>query len=243
MKKLKISITGMIFTMAWCCLLPSVSAGAQAVPSPMSFLTNSYVGANGALMSSMLSNWNSSTDDEAPGTLASLTFTSSPEITRAINTLFIDSLSKNYPEQSAQVKKIFQSGSLLTLFDNLLQKFNFSPNNLGDVFTAFIILSWEVVNNGDATQYPKGIVATRERVTAALARNKRIKALDNESKQKMAEAFADLAMLNTLARKELIREKDTARLWRLEKTVQKTVDGMGLDLSKLQLTNQGFVKK
>ncbi|HZY62002.1 MAG TPA: DUF6683 family protein, partial [Edaphobacter sp.] len=221
-----------------------VSAHAQAVvPPPSSFLTGGFVGSNGAVRDAMISATTGAAHGRKGSTGAatqSLSFQGTQAVTRAVNQKLVDAISEQQPSVRPRAEKLFRSGVLTRTFDDLLAKYGYSPNNLADVMTAYLVLSWETVHNGDATRYPQGIEAVHEQMRDALAANPQVARFDDAQKQEMAETLADLAMMSTIARKQLLKSGDTARLQQLEENVRKNVLVFGVDLGTVSLTNRGF---
>lgn len=177
----------------------------------------------------------------SPAALRRLRFVPSPAITRQVDDRFIADVGAKLPQRTAEVRKLFDSGVLERTFAELLGKFGYSPNDLADVMTAYIILSWETVHDGDATRYPQGIEAVHRRLRRALADSPGVGGFSDAQKQEFAETLADQAMISTIARKQLIAQNDTARLRQLERGVRDATLQLGVDVGRLELTNRGFV--
>lgn len=233
-------------------------AHAQVViPSAGSFITGGFVGANGAVRDAMIGatahiaadptrpSGHLDTALSPPALPAAqyqwLLFKATPTITENLNNRFITAISAQQPSARARTAKLFSSGILAKTFDDLLAKFGYSPDNLADVMTAYLILSWETVHNGDATQYPRGIQAVHQHMRYALASNPQVATFSDAQKQEFAETLADLAMLSTIARKQLLAKGNTSQLQQLEQGVRETTLKLGVDVGNLQLTDNGFI--
>lgn len=155
----------------------------------------------------------------SPAAAAALGFTRSPAVTQNVNQKIVTALAPHVPpDKRPRLKQIVDSGELMRSFADLLGQFGYSPDNLGDVMTAYVIMSWETIHNGDATRFPQGIAAVHERVRAAMA------------------------MLNVIGRERLLKNGDTAGLRALEQNVRQQTRDYGLDLGDLALTSHGFVR-
>lgn len=184
----------------------------------------------------------SSLPDPDPAALQQLDFTPSRTTTQEVNEKIIAALAPHVPvEKRPQLRQLVDSGELPLAFAKLLSKFGYSPDNLADVMTAYIILSWETIHNGDATQYPRGIEAVHQRVRHAMAMNPNTGKFSNAEKQGFAQDLTYMVMLNVVDRKRLRKNGDTAKLRQLEQSVSDQTKGYGLDLDVLQLTDKGFV--
>lgn len=174
--------------------------------------------------------------------LRSLAFTPSPAVTQDTNRQIAAALAAHVPAADrARLAKLVNSGELPHAFDNLLRQFNYSPDDLADVMTGYIILSWETIHDSDATRYPRGIEAVRQRVRHAMATNPHTASFSNAQKQSLSEVLAYMSMLNVIGRKRLQASGNTSGLRQLEQNVRAQTDAYGLDLGALQLTDDGFV--
>lgn len=130
---------------------------------------------------------------------------------------------------------------VLAKFDALLQRYGYSNRDVADAFTAYLVLSWEVVNNSEARSDRAGVDAVRRNMQQALARNPRFTAMPDAQKQEMAETFGYLAMIATATRSELQRKGDPMGMARLQDGVNGMAQKMGVNLRTIKMTPQGFV--
>jgi len=144
---------------------------------------------------------------------------------------------------SSEYRQALVRDGVLNKFDTLLRDYGFANRNVADAFTAYLVLSWEVVNDRDADAYRGGIDALRTHMRAAMARNPRIAALADAQKQELAETFGYLAMIAAGTRNQLERSGDRAALARLQDGVNSTARKMGVDLRAVAMTPQGFVAR
>lgn len=172
----------------------------------------------------------------------SLDFAPSAAVTRDTNQRIVRALAPHvHAANRTKLQQLVDSGELLQSFDALLSKFNYRPNNLADVMTAYIILSWETIHDADATRFPHGIDAVHQRVRYAMAANPHTAAFTDAQKQGFAQVLAYMAMLNVVDRKRLQASGDSGKLHQLEQNVDAQTRNDGLDLGALQLTDTGFV--
>lgn len=182
------------------------------------------------------------TQEPDPAALRALTFSPSPEVTQDTNRQIAAALASHVPAANhARLEQLVDSGELPRAFDDLLGKFGYDPDDLGDVMTAYIIIAWETIHDGDATRYPRGMDAVRRRVRYAMATNPRTATFSDAQKQNFAEVLAYMAMLNVIGRKRLQAAGDSAGLQQLEQNVRAQTRAYGLDLGALQLDDNGFV--
>lgn len=174
--------------------------------------------------------------------LGTLTFAPSPGVTQDTNRQIVAALAAHVPAANrGKLEQLVASGELPRAFDGLLGKFGYNPDDLGDVMTAYIIIAWETIHDGDATRFPRGMEAVRQRVRDAMATNPHTATLSDAQKQNFAEVLAYMAMLDVVGRKRLQASGDAAGLRQLEQNVRAQTRGYGLDLGALQLTDRGFV--
>ncbi len=129
-------------------------------------------------------------------------------------------------------------------FDALLRQQGYDSRNLADVFTAYLVLSWEVVNAADAMQAADGVQAVRDAVRQAFAANARMRALPDADKQTVAETLGYLAMVAVAAQRELAQAGNPVALAELREGVRKTARNLaGVDLGGVLLDDSGFTPR
>lgn len=170
--------------------------------------------------------------------LAALQFQPSSDVSKAV----LDHIARQFGgRQPDAYRQALVRDGMLAKFDTLLQQYGYDSHNVADAFTAYMVLSWEVVNNGSAMQNRAGIDAVRRNMQQALARNPRFVAMPDAQKQEMAETFGYLAMIAAATRHEFQRKGDQMSLARLQDGVNNTAQKMGVNLRSIKLTSQGFV--
>jgi hypothetical protein len=182
---------------------------------------------------------------EAPLASAnSLTFHRDPAVSTRVKEYIVDELVKNDPSlHRSDLERSFGNNQIIGAFDRLLSNFGYSGANVVNALTAFYIVSWEIVNNADASNNVQGIRATHDKLLQAALNNPNLTSLSNEEKQKFAETLAYQVVLTGAAKNELIREGDTARLQQLRGQVRTAAMKLGPDPYTLKLTDQGLVPK
>lgn len=140
--------------------------------------------------------------------------------------------------------KSVASGRMLRTFDGLLRRHGYSPDDLGDVLAAYLVLAWEVVNDADATTQPEGMRAVRRQIGPALATVPQFAALDDAGKQARAQNTAYMAMVATLNRQAFKAGHDDARLAALQREVGEQVRAStGIDLRRYRLGPGGLLPR
>ena len=171
--------------------------------------------------------------------LAALQFQSSPAVSQSV----LDRIARQFGgRQPDSYRQALVREGMLAKFDALLTQYGYSSHDVADAFTAYLVLSWEVVNGGGSIGPNRaGIDAVRRNMRQALARNPRFVAMPDAQKQEMAETFGYLAMIAASTRNEFQRKGDQMSLARLQEGVNHTAQKMGVDLRTIKLTSQGFV--
>ncbi len=176
----------------------------------------------------------------ADGDVAVLEFARSAAVTRREQDAAALHFRRAGAAEAGEVEQRIRSGAMLREFDRLLANNGHSPTNLADVLAAYLVLSWEVVNDRDATRMPDGMRAVRRQLMAPLAALPSIAAMDDAAKQAQAERTAYLALAAVAAHRALKSGDDPAQLASLRANVRKSLLRSGVDLEALELTADGF---
>lgn len=147
------------------------------------------------------------------------------------------------PDGGGAVAEAVRSGKLMDEFDRLLQRYGYSPRNLGDVLGAYLVICWEIVSESDSNDEPAGQRAVRRQLAGPLASVPAIARMSDAQKQGQAERTAYLTMVAASAYQELKRGGDPARLADLQRNVHASLLQSGIDLERLVLTEDGLVAR
>lgn len=176
--------------------------------------------------------------------LARLDFTASPAVTRRNNDRMAQALSQGASGMDpAAVRQVLDSGALQAEFARLLGGAGFSPTNLADVLTGYLVISWEVVSGEDSRAHAAGYAVLRDRLRASLASSAAIATMTDADKQQTAETLEVLAMLAAVANNGIRQGGNTAQLPQLRDGVWRTAQTFGVDLRQIAFTDQGFVPR
>jgi hypothetical protein len=99
-----------------------------------------------------------------------------------------------------------------------------------------------MINNTDASQSPEGIRRVREAVRSRMREKGKVTALPDADKQRYSEVFKYVTILVIDHLNELKAKHNEAGQHQLLEQVAKPPLKIGLDLRKMRLTDQGFVK-
>ncbi len=170
-----------------------------------------------------------------------LAFARDPQVTAREREAFIARIA-NQPGGEAMAQAI-RSGKLMGEFDRLLRRYGYSPQNLGDVLAAYLVICWEIVHEADSNDEPAGQRAVRRQLAGALASVPSVAKLSDAQKQAQAERTAYLTMAAGSAYQELKRSGQRARIAELQREVRADLMKSGVDLRTLDLTSGGLIRR
>ncbi|UNK42298.1 hypothetical protein MNO14_15390 [Luteimonas sp. S4-F44] len=147
------------------------------------------------------------------------------------------------PQQVADLEKVIGSGELLRQFDGILRRYGYDPTNLGDVLAAHLLISWEVANDRDSARVPEGQRAVRRQLIGPLAAVPQIAGMSDAAKQAQAERTAYLTMVSALSYQTMKRQGNREALAALASAARKGLQGSGIDLQRIELTDDGLVAR
>lgn len=220
----------------------AVGAGGNAVDAVMA-ASQSASKSEHALQASLKSALSAPAPKQAPAAaVEALAFERDAAVTAREREAFIAHLAKQ-PGGAGPLEPAIRSGKLLREFDGLLQRYGYSPRNLGDVLAAHLVICWEIVSESDSNDQPAGQRAVRRQLAGALAAVPAIARMGDAEKQGQAERTAYLTMVAGSAYQELKRGGDPARLADLQRNVRASLLRSGIDLEQLVLTEGGLVAR
>jgi hypothetical protein len=171
-----------------------------------------------------------------------LTFHSNQRVTDSLRGFMIAKVTQNNMAAIPATEKRFANDALLHRFDRMFSPYGFSSQNLGDTMTGYLIASWEIINNADASGNVEGIGRVREAVRNKLKQKGRVAALSDVEKQRYSEIVKYITILSVDQMAELKLKHNTGGQRQLQELLAKPALKVGLDLRRLRLTDQGFVK-
>jgi hypothetical protein len=171
-----------------------------------------------------------------------LTFRSNQRVTDSLRGFMIAKVTQNDMTTLPAVEKRFANDALLHRFDRMFAPYGFSSHNLGDSVAGYLIASWEVINNANASGNVQGIRRVREAVRNKMKEKKKVAALSDTEKQRYSEIFKYLTVLIIDRMDELKQKHNEAGQRQLREQAAQPPLKIGIDLRKMRLTDQGFVK-
>lgn len=147
------------------------------------------------------------------------------------------------PDQRAGLEQAIGSGAMMREFDAILRRYDYDPDNLGDVLAAHLLISWEVVNDVDSRRNPAGQRAVRRQLMGPLAAVPEVAGMDDAAKQAQAERTAYLTMVSALSYQTMKRDSDRRGLAALAAGVRSSLQTNGIDLQRVHLEDGGLVAR
>jgi len=137
-----------------------------------------------------------------------------------------------------------KNANFMGQFEHLLQPYGFSRHNMPDVFTAFIILSWQAINGEDVGQYREGIKVFRKQIHEAMDYNNKLSEFTNNQKQEISEILSYMAIFFTYVNQDQLKKGNTASLAATRQNIRQAVIRVsGIDLTKYTFNNKGLSEK
>jgi hypothetical protein len=165
-----------------------------------------------------------------------LAFRYNPAITNTVRAYYVSHL-------NAQTLVGMPSyDALISRFDQRFANYGFSKHNLGDTFAGYLIISWEILHNADASNSPRGIRRVREAVCQILEQRGKAAMLPNENKQKFSELLRSVSELASEQSRRLRQANNVAAEEQLLNQIAQAPLKLGIDLRLYRLTDQGFTK-
>ena len=171
-----------------------------------------------------------------------LTFRSNQRVTDSVRGFMIAKVTQNDMTALPAVEKRFANDAILHRFDRMFSPYGFSSQNLGDTVAGYLIASWEIINNVDAAQNAEGIRRVREAVRRRMKGKGKVTALSDTDKQRYSEIFKYVTILMIDRMKALKLKGNESGQRQLQEQAAKPPLKVGLDLRRMRLTDQGFVK-
>jgi hypothetical protein len=173
---------------------------------------------------------------------AALSYTADPQRSERIRAEVIELISGPDAALRAELEKAFAGGAVLKEFDRVLSTNGYSSRNIADDMAVLLLVKWETFSGSTASKAQiKGI---RQQVLGIFLGTPALRAMTNAERQDMAERIAYQVVLGTISRQEALRSGDPVRLTQVRQSAAAMLLAqLGIDLSQLRLTEQGFRKK
>ncbi len=142
-----------------------------------------------------------------------------------------------------EMRGMFAKGDPIQMVGGTLQsKFGMRVDNVSDTYAMWMIAAWWVANNQDGELNRSTFTAVKAQVANGMLSTSGMATATDEVKQNMAESLLIFAiMLDSTA--EAITNDPAKRKQLAASVMAKTKQEMGIDLSTITLTDQGFVPR
>lgn len=130
--------------------------------------------------------------------------------------------------------------TLIDRFDQRFAQYGYSKHNIGDTFAGYLIISWEIIHNADASNTPRGIRRVREAVCQILEQRGKAARLSEENKQKYSELLKSISELVVEQSRKNRQANNLKADEQLKNQVSQAPLKLGIDLRRYRLTEQGF---
>jgi hypothetical protein len=178
----------------------------------------------------------------SPQQATSATFKFVPSAARRRTNLasFVEKSRANDPAGAAKMQALFASTDIIGMIDQeMQQKFGMRANNVADAYAVWWVSAWMGSRGRTDDASPGQMAMVKRQATNALAATREFATATDAGKQEMAEAM----LVQTMMIQATVDtyKSDPAMLAKTRAAIAKGASGMGLDLSKMTLTDQGFV--
>lgn len=224
----------------------SISIGANAqlifIPpyNPGLQLLNDSIKGNPNQISEEDEDTRSSTPSIQPSTVNFL-YTPSKARTRQNLAAFAAKARSVDPTGAAQMEQLFANTDIIGEIDKAMRPMGLRADNVADAYAVWWVASWEAVNQKDAGDSASIYGAVKKQVENALGATPQFASASDTLKQEMAESLLIQAAMIDAHRDAAAG--DPSQQAALAKAVNQGAKQMELDLTKLDLTENGFVAR
>ncbi len=152
---------------------------------------------------------------------------------------FVNVWAKTDPAGAAKGKALLPSA--IPQIDQMMRTVGLRADNVADAYAVWWIAAWEAVNNRDMGSSAAMYNAVKAQTEAALAATPQMRSAGDAEKQQMAEAMLIQAAL--IAASSSQAAGNATQQAAISKAVNQGARKMGLDLTKMTLTQDGFVPR
>ena len=201
-------------------------------------------------MDAMLENNGEASNDDvknvaplsAPRVSASmLNYSPSQSIRRANIAKFAQSMKKSDPENAAQIESVLAGGKIIDQLDQMMRPMGLRANNVADAYALWWVIAWHAVNKQPLVQNNQLLGAVKAQASNGLLSTPQFASTSNAQKQELAESLLiQAALIDGHIDDAAGNPTQQAAL---AKAVNQGAKKMGLDLTTMDLTEQGFVPR
>lgn len=152
---------------------------------------------------------------------------------------FVEKTRKADPAGAKDLATLFASGDFIEKVARAIAPYDLHVDNVADAYTIWWINAWQATRGRNDTPGPVVKDAVRVQAARALTASPEFAGSGDAAKQELAESLLVQAALIDTAVEQA--KGDRRRLDAVGAAVAQGAQGMGLDLSTMELTDQGFV--
>ena len=150
---------------------------------------------------------------------------------------FIASLNRTDPQAASGLRSMHAQNDLIELIDRELRSSGLRASNVADAYTVWWITAWQAVNGRDVQLSSRLSQSVKSQVEGAMSAPPQFANLNAAQKQ----TFAESLLIQTLMIESA--KNNPALTSELPKAINQGAKSMGLDLTKMTLTEDGFVPR
>ncbi|WP_337827085.1 DUF6683 family protein [Pseudonocardia sp. TMWB2A] len=187
----------------------------------------------------------SSNKDNAPRqTVAkaiTLTYTPSMSVRKQNYAAYVQQLRKMDDASATQAAQFLASNDIVEQLDGAMRPMGLRANNVADAFTLWWVIAWHAANGRQGEPSPSIMATVKRQAASALSATPQLASASNTVKQEMAESLLIQAALIDAALDDA--KGDRTKTAALARAVNQGAQKIGLDLTKFNLTQDGFVPR
>ena len=145
------------------------------------------------------------------------------------------------PQGAANMQRLVASTDVIGAIDSKMRTIGLRGDNVADAYALWWMLAWYAAQGTEAEPTQAMATAVRDQAERAILATREFKGADDADKQKMAEALLVQAALVDAMNEEY--GSDPQMKGKLAKAVNQGAQKMGLDLTAMELTLDGFVMR
>ena len=154
---------------------------------------------------------------------------------------FARSLKENDPNNAVNIDRTLGGGKIIDQVDQLMRQMGLRADNVADAYAVWWVVAWEAVNQQDVGSNASIYAAAKQQAANALLKTSQMGSAKDSVKQEMAESLLVQAVLID-GHIQAAKGNPTQQA-ALAKAVNQGAQKMGLDLTTMDLTEQGFVPR
>ena len=165
---------------------------------------------------------------------SNLSFHSNPGVTNTVRAFYVSRMN------AAALVNAPNYDSLSGRFDERFANYGYSRHNIGDTVAGYMIITWEILHNANASNTPNGIRRVKVAICQILEQRRKAAQLTSENKQKISEVLKCLAELGNEEVRRAHQANNAAAIQQAQNLLTQFPLSLGIDLRQYRLTDQGF---